>query len=86
MCQQGVNAEMDNFLFDLRFVVTQFNVMVNTPQGERNEPSTSAAFTQPQKNLINGLQRGQMVTFTNIKARGPAGNIVDLSDINFRIN
>ena len=86
MGQQGVNAEMDNFLFDLRFVVTQFNVMVNTAQGERNEPSTSAAFTQAQKNLINGTQRGQMVIFTNIKARGPAGNIVDLSDINFRIN
>jgi len=83
--QQGVNAELEDFLFDLRFVVTQFNIRVNTTQGERNELSSSPSFTDRQKSLINGLTKGARISVTDIKARGPAG-VVDLRDINFTIN
>ena len=85
VAQSGVNAELEDFLFDLRFVVTQFNVRVNTSAGERNEQSTSAAFTDKQKALINGLPKNTRISITDIKARGPAG-MKDLLDINFTIN
>ena len=84
--QSGVNAELEDFLFDLRYVVTQFTLQVNTTAGERNEQSTNAAFTDRQKSLINGLTRGNKVIVTNIKARTPGNPVVDLRDIVFTIN
>ena len=81
----GVGAELDDFLFDLRYQVTQFNVGILTPQGERVAESKSAAFTDAQKSLISGVTKGAKVFISNIKARGPAG-VVDLNDITFTIN
>ena len=83
--QGGVNAELEDFLFDLRYKVTQFSVVAVTTQGERAVSSTSAAFTDGQKAMINGLTKGQKVFVTGIKASGPAGD-VDLRDIVFTIN
>ena len=83
--QTGVVAEMEDFVFDLRYQVTQFSLGIVTPQGERIEPSTSAAITPAQKSLINGVTKGGKVFITNIKARGPDG-IRDLNDIIFTVN
>jgi hypothetical protein len=83
--QQGVLADMEDFLFDLTYRVTQFDITVVTPQGERAAKSSSAAFTAEQRALINGLTKGQRVFFGNIKASGPGG-VRDLRDINFTIN
>jgi hypothetical protein len=85
MGQAGVNAELEDFLYDLRYVVTQFTLQVNTAAGERNLESKTAAFTDQQKQLINGLIKGNKLVVTNIKARGPAG-VQDLRDIIFTIN
>ena len=86
--QPGVNAEMEDFLFDLRYQVTQFNVVAVTTQGEQAQSSTSPAFTDQQKRLINGLTKGQKLFVTGIKARLVGGSVppVDLRDIVFTIN
>jgi gliding motility-associated protein GldM len=81
----GVNAELEDFLFDMRYGVTQFNVMAITTAGERSAAATSPAFTDQQKQLINSLTKGQRVMVTGIKARGPDG-VKDLRDIIFTIN
>ena len=88
MGQPGVNAELEDFLYDLRYQVTQFNVVAVTTAGERAASSTSAAFTDQQKSLINGLTKGQKLFITGIKARiaGGSGAAVDLRDIIFTIN
>jgi len=84
--QQGVLADMEDFLFDLRYQVTQFDVGVTTSQGmNRSASSSSATFTAEQKSLLNGLTKGQRVFFTNIRAKGPDGT-KDLRDISFTIN
>jgi len=85
VAQSGVNAELEDFLYDLRFVVTQFNVVAVTTAGEQAQSSSSAAFTDQQKALINRLTKGQKVFITGIKARGPSG-VQDLRDIVFTIN
>ena len=85
VAQSGVNAELEDFLFDLRYVVTQFNVVAVTTAGEQAFSSTSAAFTEQQKTLLNRLTKGQKVFVTGIKARGPSG-VQDLRDIVFTIN
>jgi gliding motility-associated protein GldM len=83
--QIGVIADMEAFLFDVKFTVTQFEVAVSTPEGDISETSTSNNFTPVQKNIINNLAKGQRVFCTNIKAAGPAG-IIDLRDIYFTVN
>jgi len=83
--QQGVLASMGDFLFDLKYVVTQFDMTIMTSAGERSASSKSATFSADQKNLLNGLTKGQRVFFSNIKASGPDG-IKGLKDIFFTIN
>jgi len=85
VAQQGVLADMEDFLFDLRYVVTQFTVGVTVQGMDKSETSNSAVFTPQQRQLLNGLTKGQRVFFTNIKARGPDG-VKDMRDINFTIN
>jgi len=85
LSQTGVIVDMENFLFDLRYIITQFTVGVATDKGDRVLQSNSADFTPEQKALLTSLDKGTRVFFTNIKARGPAG-VVDLRDIFFTIN
>jgi len=68
---QGVEAAMVGFMFDLRYTVTGFNMLIATPQGELNLAATSFAFTQAQRDAINRQTRGTNVVFTNITASNP---------------
>jgi hypothetical protein len=83
--QKGIIADLEDFLFDVRFVVTQFNMEVMTDQGLKTLTSNSAVFTDEQKQLINSLEKGQKVIFSSIKAASPDG-IRDLRDIVFMLN
>ena len=84
--QQGIAAEMGrDFLFDLRYIVNQFAMVVQTAQGDLTFFSNGFGFTAEQRAAMQGLTKGQRVFFTNIKARGPVG-VVDLKDIFFTIN
>jgi len=83
--QLGILAEMEDFLFDLRYQVTQFSLIVNIRGDERVLVSRSASFTPEQKALIETLSKGTRVSFSDIKARGPDGT-KDLLDINLTIN
>ena len=86
LAQPGISAYMGDFLFDLRYTVTQFTIVVSTPQdGEKSLASNTAAFTAEQKNLFASLYKGTKVSFTNIKARGPDG-VKDLRDLVFTVN
>ena len=84
--QVGMVASMGDFLFDLRYTITQFNVEAMVNQMSVSEASTSAALTAAQRDLINRVPRGQRVTFSNIRARGSHDNrIIPLNDISFTV-
>ena len=81
-----VAAEMENFDFDLKFNVTEFNVSAVVKGFIQSQPAKSARITDQQKTLINGLTKGAKVYFDDIKAVGPDGKPRELPAIGFTIN
>jgi formylglycine-generating enzyme required for sulfatase activity len=73
LSQKDVSADMGDFLYDLRYTVTQFDVRVSTPKGDKTAKSNSASFTPQQKKLIKGLYNDDKVFIENIKALGTSG-------------
>ncbi len=85
LAQTFVKAELENFVFDLKFPVVGFTVSATIGSFTEEYPTKGARITQKQKNLIRQLKRGQKVYFENIKARAPDGSIRDLGTISFKI-
>jgi gliding motility-associated protein GldM len=83
---QGLMAKMpDDFEFDLKYNVTSFRVS-STGRGGYviDEASSGAYFSAAQKALFNNLQPGQRIFISDIKAKGPGGE-VDLATLDIRI-
>ena len=87
LASQGILAVMPrDFDFDLRFRVVSFSVFMPDAGGYIiEETSNSAAFTDRQKQIFNRVRSGQRVTFTDIKAVGPDGRTIELSDLSIKI-
>jgi len=83
---QGLQAKMPpDFDFELRYDVTSFRVSVTGAGGyEKEEASRGAYFSDAQKTLFNGLRPGQRIFITDIKAKGPGGEM-DLPTIDIKI-
>jgi len=86
MNAQGIEAFLDGFLFDLRYTVTDFTMVVPTPQGDAIINSNSFALTQAQRELLQKQESGTNVIFTNIIARNVALGNVNLRPIVFTID
>jgi gliding motility-associated protein GldM len=72
MAQTGVLAIQDKFLFDMKFEVTGFKVMVSSSGNfVEDVASTSALFTPEQKRLISSRKRDDIVIIKDITAIGP---------------
>jgi gliding motility-associated protein GldM len=68
--QTGVFASLEDFDFDLKFVVTSFDMAVPASGGlTQTLSSNSYRFTAEQKRLLNTLGAGAKVYIENIKAR-----------------
>jgi gliding motility-associated protein GldM len=87
LASQGILAAMPrDFDFDLRFRVVSFSIFTGDATGYiTEEESASAAFTPRQKQIFNRVRSGQRVTFTDIKAVGPDGRTIELSDLSIKI-
>ncbi len=85
LAQQYVKAELENFVFDLKFPVTEFTVSATIGSFTEEYKTKGSRITQQQKNLIRQLKPGQKVYFENIKARAPDGSIRNLGTISFKI-
>ncbi|MCQ2251956.1 MAG: gliding motility protein GldM [Bacteroidales bacterium] len=83
--QMGVMAELENFDFNMKFVVKSFSVSAMIKGFEQEAASQSAAFTSAQKQIINQVGTGGKVVISNIKAAGPDGSIRDLGSIVFKV-
>lgn len=71
LAETGVFAEMEDFDFELEYVVTRFNVSAIKNGYNVDESSKSNRFTAAQQELIKGLARGSKVFINDIKAVGP---------------
>ena len=72
-----LTATLEDFLFDLEFEVTGFDVSVPTGGGMTSTASsTSEQFTNAQKTLLAGVKKGDKVIFENIRAKIRGNNIV----------
>ena len=85
LAQALIYAELEDFLFDIDWVVTAFSVEITERGFTSTLPSTSYRITQAQKNLMNKLKRNDRVAFTDIKAVGPDGRQISLPAILLKI-
>ncbi len=85
LAQQFVKADLENFVFDLKFPVTEFTVSATLGSFTEEYKTRGAKITNQQKGLIRQLKRGQKVYFENIKAKAPDGSIRNLGTISFKI-
>lgn len=86
LVQSIVQADLENFDFQLTYNVTEFTVSANQGGFAQDIISKSNRITQAQQDLIRSLGKGQKVYFLDIKAVGPDGGVRDLSPIVFKIN
>jgi gliding motility-associated protein GldM len=86
LIQDGMLAVLIDFDFDLKFVVTQFDVSLTGSGGYTNTwKSNSNRFTEDQKKQFKSLPVGSIVYFDNIKAKGDDGTDRTLDPISFKI-
>lgn len=83
--QAGVAAELQNFDFDLKFVVQSFTVSATVRGYEEEARSNNYQFTAKQKELIGKLQSQAKLYISDIKASGPDGTVRDLPSISLRL-
>jgi gliding motility-associated protein GldM len=84
--QVAVQADMENFDFDLKFRVTEFAVSALVKGFTQTKLARSSAITAEQKSLISGLSKGAKVYFEEIKVVGPDGSSRELPAMAFTIN
>ena len=86
MVEEGVMAVLEDFDFEFRYTVMQFNVEVSGRGGYVSIwDSNSNRFTDEQKEQFRRLNQNSLVYIANIKARGDDGTIRDLDPISFKI-
>ena len=85
LAQMIVQANLENFDFDAKFTVTEFNVSAVINGFTQDVPVKSYKITDAQRNIIRNAPKGSRVLFTGIKAVGPDGKPRDLTDIVFKI-
>lgn len=83
----GVKAVLENFDFELEFVVTEFTISALGSGGfTESEKATGPSFSKKQFDILTKMKTGQRVTFEGIKAVGPGGDIRALNTIVLKIN
>lgn len=84
--QLVVQADLENFDFDLKFQITEFKVSASQGGFVKDEISKSNRITPGQLDIIRNMGKGQKVYFEDIKAVGPDGSVRELGTIVFKIN
>ena len=82
----AIIPQMENFDFELFFVVTEFSLSSLVSGDLIEKHATGNKFTDEMKKIINNTRRGQKVYIENIKAKGPDGQTRSLASINLTIN
>ena len=81
----AIIPQMDNFDFNLFFVVTEFSLSTLVSGDLIERRITGNKFSEEMKKIISNTRRGQKVYIENIKAKGPDGTTRSLASINLTI-
>lgn len=81
----GLGAILENFEFDMRFIVTGFKMSVNVDNFMYTKSSNSYQITPEMKALLQKARPPSKVYFEEIKARGPDGTTRNLSPLIFTL-
>ena len=76
--QRGVAAELENFDFDIRWIVASFRISISDKGFIIDRDANSNTFTAEQKKLFSRLRPNDQLIIQDIKAKGPDGRIVRL--------
>ncbi len=85
LAQKYVKAKLENFVYDVKFTVTEFTVSATISGFTQEIRASGGTITGQQKGLIKDLKRGDKVYFEKIKARAPDGSIRSLGSVIFKI-
>jgi len=84
--QQGIFAELKDFNFDLRFLITKFNMYYIPKRGDtRLIQGKSSVFSSEVKGIMRQLKPGDKVLFDEVFAKGPDGKNRKLNGIFFTV-
>ncbi|MBI4648123.1 MAG: gliding motility protein GldM [Bacteroidia bacterium] len=79
-------ALLENFAFDLSFVITKFKLVMQTPGGDYVEyEATGNKFTAKQKEMMKVARANQRISFEGINAKGPDGKNRSLPNIGYKV-
>jgi hypothetical protein len=85
LAQKGLEVELPNFDFDLKFKITQFTLVTTKNKMTTEAVSHSNEFSQDQLEVIKKLDNDQIIYFEDIKAVGPDGIERDLNALVFKV-
>ena len=74
-----------DFDFELKYKVVGFKLSSTIGGFLQEKESTSSRFTEEQKKIIGSLRTGNQVAITDVKAVGPSGEVVELTDMVLKI-
>jgi len=78
----GIIAQMENFEFDVRVTVASFKFVYTQANGLSKEvPVSGPRFDDKVKQILRGIKPGSRVTFEDIKAKMPDGELRKLGSI-----
>jgi hypothetical protein len=85
--QQGVQAVLENFYFDTKFVITHFTMGFDGAgfSDYLEKESSSALFTPEMKQLMSRCRPGTRIFIDDIRAKAPDGTTRSLPGINFKL-
>ena len=84
--EDGVMAILEDFDFDFKYKVTEFEIQTTIAGGYIDrKTSKSNRFTSEQKEQLKRVQLESIVYISNIKAIGDDGSIRDLDPISFKV-
>jgi gliding motility-associated protein GldM len=85
--EDGVLAILEDFDFDFKYKVTEFEIQTTIAGGYIDrKTSKSNRFTTEQKEQLKRVQPGTIVYISNIKAIGDDGSTRDLDPVSFKVN
>ena len=81
----GVYAELEDFVFDLKFQITGFTLVTQDGIYSKELNTKGNSFSREQQDVIKAAKKGGRITIENIVARGPDGQEKPLSPIVFKL-
>jgi len=81
----AVYAELEDFVFNLKFKITQFTVVKQNGIYSKEIKTNGNKFSREQQDAIKTAKKGSRITIENIEAKGPDGRVRSLSPIVFKL-